>query len=204
MDGSNDLHDGILILIVQPLADWCDIDLPYIPMIPYKVSISKTTLMKSQQRQFLKTLKETERAMFTTEKPESGHVTDPVEAKATAKQLMENASLNPDDATVEDYDASEVLDNETDIRNYLEAILDETKDLDDDTAASIFLDALGDAAKTEKRVSDIAKRANVTRESLHRSLTADANPSFRTVFSALRELIGNGNTKNLFINPQLA
>lgn len=108
-----------------------------------------------------------------------------------------------DDAEVKDYDPSEVLDNETDIREYLQAILEETKDLDDDTAASVFLSAIGDAARAEKRMNDIAQRAKVRRESLYRSLSADSNPSFRTVFSTLRELLGEANMSTN-LNPQIA
>ena len=87
---------------------------------------------------------------------------------------------------VEDY-----LNSENDITEYLNAALQEAASMaDDEQSSAYFLAALGDAAKAEQKMASIARRADVGRESLYKSLRAESNPSFRTVFSAIRELGG--------------
>lgn len=91
-----------------------------------------------------------------------------------------------DDFKVENY-----LDDEDDVAAYLDAALREADDIDDDQEASdYFLAALGDAARAERKMTSIARRAHVGREGIYRSLAHGANPSFRTVAVAIRELGG--------------
>jgi probable addiction module antidote protein len=90
-----------------------------------------------------------------------------------------------------DFKVENYLDDEDDVAAYLDAALREADDIEDDQEASdYFLAALGDAARAERKMTSIARRANVGREGIYRSLSPNANPSFRTVVAAIRELGG--------------
>jgi probable addiction module antidote protein len=78
------------------------------------------------------------------------------------------------------FDASEYLDNDEVIAEYLTAA---AEDLNPD----VFLAALGDVAKA-KGMAEIAKASGLGRESLYKALTSGSHPRFETVQAVLRAL----------------
>ncbi|MDF7664044.1 putative addiction module antidote protein [Bifidobacterium sp. ESL0763] len=91
--------------------------------------------------------------------------------------------------TFREYDISDHLRSKEEIEDFIDDSFAEAADLDDDQeAADLMLAVLGEAASAERKMSDIAHRADVGRTSLYHSLRRNANPSFRTILSAIREL----------------
>lgn len=80
----------------------------------------------------------------------------------------------------QDYDTSEFLETEDDIARYLNAVAEYND-------PEMFQTALGKVAKA-RGMSSIAKEANVSRESLYRSLSAEGNPSFQTISKVLASM----------------
>ncbi len=80
------------------------------------------------------------------------------------------------------YDVAQHLRTPAEMAAYLDAWLDEAPD----DAAGIAK-ALGDIARA-KGMSQVAKDAGLSRESLYRALSADGNPSFATVLKVARAL----------------
>jgi probable addiction module antidote protein len=80
------------------------------------------------------------------------------------------------------YDVAEHLRTPEEVAAYLDAWLEEAPD----DAAGIAK-ALGDIARA-KGMSQVAKDAGLSRESLYRALSADGNPSFATVLKVARAL----------------
>jgi probable addiction module antidote protein len=80
------------------------------------------------------------------------------------------------------YDVSEHLRNPEEMAAYLDAWPEEAPE----DAAGIAR-ALGDIARA-KGMSQVAKDAGLSRESLYRALSADGNPSFATVLKVARAL----------------
>jgi probable addiction module antidote protein len=80
------------------------------------------------------------------------------------------------------YDVAEHLRTPEEMAAYLDAWLEEAPD----NAAGIAK-ALGDIARA-KGMSQVAKDAGLSRESLYRALSADGNPSFATVLKVARAL----------------
>lgn len=80
------------------------------------------------------------------------------------------------------YDVAEYLQTPEDMAAYLDAWLEEAPD----DAAGIAR-ALGDIARA-KGMTQVAKDAGLSRESLYRALSADGNPSFATVLKVARAL----------------
>lgn len=80
------------------------------------------------------------------------------------------------------YDVTEHLRTPEEMAAYLDAWLDEAPD----DAAGIAR-ALGDIARA-KGMTQVAKDAGLSRESLYRALSADGNPSFATVLKVARAL----------------
>ncbi len=80
------------------------------------------------------------------------------------------------------YDVAEHLRTPEEMAAYLDAWLDEAPD----DAAGIAK-ALGDIARA-KGMSQVAKDAGLSRESLYRALSGDGNPSFATVLKVARAL----------------
>ena len=80
------------------------------------------------------------------------------------------------------YDVSEHLRTPQEMAAYLDAWLDEAPE----DAAGIAR-ALGDIARA-KGMSQVAKDAGLSRESLYRALSAEGNPSFATVLKVARAL----------------
>ncbi len=80
------------------------------------------------------------------------------------------------------YDVAQQLRTAKEMAAYLDAWLDEAPD----DAAGIAR-ALGDIARA-KGMTQVAKDAGLSRESLYRALSADGNPSFVTVLKVARAL----------------
>jgi len=80
------------------------------------------------------------------------------------------------------YDVAEHLRTPEEMAAYLDAWLEEAAD-----DASGIAKALGDIARA-KGMSQVAKDAGLSRESLYRALSAEGNPSFATVLKVARAL----------------
>lgn len=80
------------------------------------------------------------------------------------------------------YDVAEHLRTPEETAAYLDAWLEEASD-----DVSGIARALGDVARA-KGMSQVAKEAGLSRESLYRALSADGNPSFATVLKVARAL----------------
>jgi probable addiction module antidote protein len=80
------------------------------------------------------------------------------------------------------YDVAEHLRTPEEMAAYLDAWLEEAPD----DAAGIAR-ALGDIARA-KGMSQVAKDAGLSRESLYRALSAEGNPSFGTVLKVAKAL----------------
>ncbi len=81
-----------------------------------------------------------------------------------------------------DYDVAEHLRTPEEMAAYLDARLEEAAD-----DVSGIARALGDIARA-KGMSEVAREAGLSRESLYRSLSAEGNPSFATVLKVARAL----------------
>ena len=80
------------------------------------------------------------------------------------------------------YDVAEHLRTPQEMAAYLDAWLDEAPD-----DAVGIAKALGNIARA-KGMTQVAKDAGLSRESLYRALSADGNPSFSTVLKVARAL----------------
>ena len=80
------------------------------------------------------------------------------------------------------YDVAEHLRTPAEMAAYLDAWLDEAPE---DLAG--IARALGDIARA-KGMTQVARDAGLSRESLYRALSADGNPSFATVLKVARAL----------------
>ena len=80
------------------------------------------------------------------------------------------------------YDVAEHLRTPQEMAAYLDAWLDEAPE---DVAG--IARALGDIARA-KGMSQVAKEAGLSRESLYRALSEDGNPSFATVLKVAKAL----------------
>ena len=80
------------------------------------------------------------------------------------------------------YDVAEQLRTPEEMAAYLDAWLDEAPD-----DVSGIARALGDIARA-KGMTQVAKDAGLSRESLYKALSADGNPSFATVLKVARAL----------------
>lgn len=78
------------------------------------------------------------------------------------------------------WDASEHLDNEEMIFAYMNAAFE-------DGDPSLVAAVLGDVARA-RGMTQIAKAAGVSRESLYRALSADGNPEFATIMKVMKAM----------------
>jgi len=81
---------------------------------------------------------------------------------------------------IKDFDASEYLDSEEAIREYLAAALE-------DENPQVFLAAISDVAKA-RGMTDIARATGLGRESLYKAFAPGAKPRFETVRKVLDSL----------------
>lgn len=80
------------------------------------------------------------------------------------------------------YDVAEHLRNPEEMAAYLEACIE-----DADGDAAFIAKALGDIARA-KGMSQVARDAGLSRESLYRALSGEHSPSFDTILKVLRAL----------------
>jgi probable addiction module antidote protein len=78
------------------------------------------------------------------------------------------------------FDSADYLDTSAEIAAYLDAVLE-------DGDPALVAHALGVVARA-KGMSEIARKAGVSRESLYRSLSEDGHPEFATVVKVLKAL----------------
>lgn len=78
------------------------------------------------------------------------------------------------------FDVSDYLTDEETIKEYLQAILEEND-------FNLLLATLGNIAKA-RGMSEIAKNTGLSRESLYKSLSANAKPRFETIQKVLTAL----------------
>jgi probable addiction module antidote protein len=82
------------------------------------------------------------------------------------------------------FDAAEYLDDDKAIAEYLEEAM---KIATEDSDPSFLAQALGTVARA-RGMSQIAKEAGLSRESLYKALGAEGNPEFGTVLRVLQAL----------------
>ena len=92
------------------------------------------------------------------------------------------AASNHSSDTLSPYDVAEHLRTPEEMAAYLDAWLEEAPD---DVAG--IARALGDIARA-KGMTQVAREAGLSRESLYRALSADGNPSLATVLKVIRAL----------------
>jgi len=80
------------------------------------------------------------------------------------------------------FDAADYLTSVDDVVAFLEAVVEEA---DDDPA--LITRALGVIARS-RNLSELARRAGMSRESPYKALSAEGNPSFATVFKLSKAL----------------
>ena len=80
------------------------------------------------------------------------------------------------------YDVAEHLRNPDEMAAYLEACLEESNG-----DATVVAKALGDIARA-KGMSQVAKDAGLSRESLYKALSGDRNPGFDTILKVVDAL----------------
>ena len=96
--------------------------------------------------------------------------------------MPKTTARKPAKAKTTPYDVAEHLRTPEEMAAYLDAWLDEATD---DTAG--IAKALGNIARA-KGMTQVAKDAGLSRESLYRALSATGNPSFATVLKVARAL----------------
>ena len=89
------------------------------------------------------------------------------------------------------YDVAEHLRTQEEMAAYLEACLEEA-----DGDAAFIAKALGDIARA-KGMSQVARDAGLSRESLYKALSGEGNPSFATILKVVRAL-------GLKLHPEVA
>ncbi len=92
------------------------------------------------------------------------------------------AATQPSADSLSPYDVAEHLRTREEKAAYLNAWLEEAPE---DVAGIVR--ALGDIAKAEE-MTQVARDAGLSRESLYRALSADGNPSMATVLKVIRAL----------------
>ena len=104
---------------------------------------------------------------------ESGRSARPAPADEARDFTPEELALTP-------FDAAEFLDSEETISAYLAALLEEGN-------PKAFAAGLGDVARA-RGMSQVARDAGVSRESLYRALSGEGNPEFGTILKVMRAL----------------
>ena len=83
-------------------------------------------------------------------------------------------------ATLPEFDASRYLDSDVAIAEYLTAIID-------DGDSALLAAALGDIARA-RGMSEIARKAGLSREALYKALRPNAHPRFDTISKVCKAL----------------
>ena len=90
------------------------------------------------------------------------------------------SAANPESVKLSRYDVTDYLSSPEEMAAYLDAWLDESPE-----DVSGIARAVGDVARA-KGMTQVAKEAGLSRESLYRSLSEEGNPSFSTILKVLR------------------
>ncbi|TNH06430.1 addiction module antidote protein [Testudinibacter sp. TR-2022] len=88
--------------------------------------------------------------------------------------------MTESDLQLEDYDPAEFLNNEEDMKLYLNEALK-------DGNISLVLSVLGDIARA-RNVSQLSKEVGISREGLYKALSGKGNPSFSTTYKIIQAL----------------
>ena len=83
----------------------------------------------------------------------------------------------------ERWDAADYIETPEDAVGYLEACIDE-----DPGDGSLIRAALGDVARAQKNMAQLARTTEVERSTLYRALSENGNPTFATVLKVMRAL----------------
>lgn len=78
------------------------------------------------------------------------------------------------------WDSTAELDTDEDIRDYIEAALEEND-------PAFFAHALGVVARA-RGMTDVAKKSGLSIESLSKALSSEGNPSFETIMRVMKAL----------------
>jgi probable addiction module antidote protein len=89
------------------------------------------------------------------------------------------SAANPESVKLSRYDVADHLRSPEEMADYLDAWLDEFPN-----DVSGIARAVGDIARA-KGMTQVAKEAGLSRESLYRSLSEEGNPSFSTILKVL-------------------
>lgn len=90
--------------------------------------------------------------------------------------------MNTTTETFTHYDTADYLTSVDDDAAYLEAVIEESGD-----DPALITQALGTIARSGN-VSELARRAGMSREGLYKALSPDGNPSFATILKITRAL----------------
>jgi probable addiction module antidote protein len=99
---------------------------------------------------------------------------------ARPTSIDEAHAFTPEELALTPFDAAEFLDSEETISAYLDALLEEGN-------VKAFAAGLGDVARA-RGMSQVARDAGVSRESLYRALSGEGNPEFGTILKVMRAL----------------
>ena len=94
---------------------------------------------------------------------------------------MKTAAKPKEKITFSKWDPAEVIETEADVIALLEVTLEEND-------PDFLLSVIGDIARS-KGMAQIARKLNLDRKGMYKSLAPDGNPSFKTVFKLL-DLLG--------------
>ena len=97
------------------------------------------------------------------------------------KKEKTDFTFTPEELEVSRWDTSQHLDSEEEIRGFLEACLEEN------CSPRAFLRAVGECAKA-RGMTEIARKAGITRESLYKSFNGTCRPEFETVWKVARAM----------------
>ena len=105
---------------------------------------------------------------------------DETNQSARSIPVDEVREFTPEELALTPFDAAEFLDSEESISAYLAALLEEGN-------PKAFAAGLGDVARA-RGMSQVARDAGVSRESLYRALSGEGNPEFGTILKVMRAL----------------
>lgn len=103
-----------------------------------------------------------------------------IDAKGKAGKAVLEDTETGEPETFAHFDIAEHLDSEETIAAYIAALFEEGD-------AKAIAAGLGDVARA-KGMSQVARDAGVSRESLYKALSGDRNPEFSTIIKVMRAL----------------
>ena len=88
--------------------------------------------------------------------------------------------------TLTRWDPSEFIETPEETLIFLNFCVEEDEDAEAD--GKVILGALGSIARAQRRMSGIARDADLNRSNLHKALSSDGNPTFATVLKVVTAL----------------